>query len=88
METRFQGELSLSTDLAEFRYKGDIWADGITEKKEYDTREAWAFIRPSDFMDIKIGRQVLTWGTGELVFLNDLFPKDWQSFHRQEFGIS
>lgn len=33
-----------------------------------------------DYADIKIGRQILTWGTGDLVFLNDMFPKDWQSF--------
>src|SRR5690606_13481367 len=31
-------------------------------------------------MDTKIGRQVLTWGTGDLLFLNDLFPKDFISF--------
>ena len=31
-------------------------------------------------MDVKIGRQILTWGTGDLIFINDLFPKDWQSF--------
>jgi hypothetical protein len=31
-------------------------------------------------VDLKLGRQVLTWGTGDLIFLNDLFPKDWQSF--------
>ena len=31
-------------------------------------------------MGLEIGRQVLTWGTGDLVFLNDLFPKDWVSF--------
>ena len=31
-------------------------------------------------MDIKIGRQVLTWGTGDLLFINDLFPKDWKAF--------
>jgi len=30
--------------------------------------------------DIKMGRQILTWGTGDLLFVNDLFPKDWQSF--------
>jgi len=29
---------------------------------------------------LKVGRQILTWGTGDLVFINDLFPKDWQSF--------
>ena len=57
-----------------------MWGDGVTEKGEYDTREAWIFTRPTDFLDIKIGRQVLTWGTGDLVFLNDLFPKDWQSY--------
>jgi len=33
-----------------------------------------------DFVDVKIGRQVLTWGTGDLLFVNDLFPKDWKSF--------
>jgi hypothetical protein len=31
-------------------------------------------------MDVKVGRQILTWGTGDLVFLNDLFPKDYVSF--------
>jgi hypothetical protein len=31
-------------------------------------------------MDVKLGRQILTWGTGDLVFLNDLFPKDYESF--------
>ena len=30
--------------------------------------------------DVKIGQQVLTWGTGDYVFLNDLFPKDYPSF--------
>lgn len=80
MEARLQAELFTYTDWAEFKYKGDVWGDGISEKGEYDTREAWIFLRPTDFMDIKIGRQVLTWGTGDLVFLNDMFPKDWQSY--------
>jgi hypothetical protein len=29
---------------------------------------------------VKAGRQILTWGTGDLLFINDLFPKDWQAF--------
>jgi hypothetical protein len=80
MESRLQAEVFTCAPWAEFKYKGDVWADGITEKGEYDTREAWMFARPSDLLDVKIGRQVLTWGTGDLVFLNDLFPKDWQSY--------
>jgi hypothetical protein len=31
-------------------------------------------------MDVKAGRQILTWGTGDLLFINDHFPKDWVSF--------
>lgn len=80
MEARLQLELSVTDQWFDFKYKGDAWADGITERVEYDTRELWFFARPAGFLDMKIGRQVLTWGTGDLVFLNDLFPKDWRSF--------
>jgi hypothetical protein len=80
MEGRFQLDLSLYKDWAEFKYKGDFWGDGVTEQGDYDTRELWMFTRPTDYMDFKIGRQILTWGTGDMLFLNDLFPKDWQSF--------
>jgi hypothetical protein len=45
-----------------------------------DLREAHYSGTPLDFMDIRFGRQILTWGTGDLVFINDLFPKDWNSF--------
>lgn len=79
-ELRLQTELNVSREWVDFKYKGDVWTDGITEQGEYDVREVWFFSRPVDFLDIKIGRQILTWGTGDLVFLNDLFPKDWQSF--------
>jgi hypothetical protein len=80
METRLQADLFTYTDWVEFKLKGDLWADGVTEKGDGDLREAWFFERPFDFIDLKIGRQILTWGTGDLVFLNDLFPKDWQSY--------
>jgi hypothetical protein len=45
-----------------------------------DLREAFLALTPIDFMDLKAGRQILTWGTGDLIFINDLFPKDWNSF--------
>tara|TARA_B100001939_G_scaffold337186_2_gene341159 strand:- start:5718 stop:7100 length:1383 start_codon:yes stop_codon:yes gene_type:complete len=45
-----------------------------------DLREANLVFSPLDFVDVKLGRQILTWGTGDLVFINDLFPKDWNSF--------
>jgi hypothetical protein len=45
-----------------------------------DLREAHLLLRPVTFMDVKVGRQILTWGTGDLLFINDLFPKDFNSF--------
>lgn len=46
----------------------------------FDLREANAAFSPTEFSDVKAGRQILTWGTGDLLFINDLFPKDWNSF--------
>jgi len=45
-----------------------------------DLRQASLGFSPLSWMDVKLGRQILTWGTGDLVFINDLFPKDWVSF--------
>ena len=45
-----------------------------------DLREANFLMRPTSFADVKVGRQILTWGTGDLLFINDLFPKDWNAF--------
>ena len=45
-----------------------------------DLREANIEFSPADFMDVKLGRQILTWGTGDLLFINDMFSKDWNSF--------
>ena len=80
MENRLQLDLSSYLDRADLKFKGDLIGDLVTEQAHFDLREANIFTRPLDFMDLKIGRQVLTWGTGDLVFINDLFPKDWKSF--------
>jgi len=80
METRLQLDLSSNLDWADLKFKGDCVGDLATEEADFDIREAYIFTLPIDSMDLKIGRQILTWGTGDLVFINDLFPKDWQSF--------
>jgi hypothetical protein len=80
MEARYQFDLFSMRDWGDIKVKGDVYGDGVEEKAVFDLREANIFGRPTDFMDVKLGRQVLTWGTGDLVFINDLFPKDWQSF--------
>jgi len=80
MENRLQVDLSSFLDWGDLKVKGDVIGDMIEEQADFDLREANIFTRPFDFVDLKVGRQILTWGTGDLLFINDLFPKDWQSF--------
>jgi len=80
METRLQTDLSAYPEWGDIKVKGDVYGDMVEEQAEFDLREANVFTQPLDFMDLKVGRQILTWGTGDLIFINDMFPKDWQSF--------
>jgi hypothetical protein len=80
METRLQLDMSTYTGWAEFKFKGDTFGCLVTEGGHFDMREAYMSLTPMDFLDTKVGRQILTWGTGDLLFINDMFPKDWQSF--------
>ncbi len=79
-ETRLQLHLFKVLDWAKFRIKSDFLYDGVMEGADVDLREASAILTPFEFMDLKVGRQILTWGTGDYIFINDLFPKDYKSF--------
>ena len=68
-------------------FKGDLAWDQVVEEVDADVRELVASFRAGSRTDIRLGRQVLTWGTGDLLFLNDLFPKDWQSFFIGRDGV-
>lgn len=61
-------------------FKGDALFDDYDDDFDVEPREFNVRFSPADSVDLKIGRQVLTWGTGDLLFLNDLFPKSWVSF--------
>ncbi len=57
----------------------DALGDAVVDDLDASVRElAWGF--STGRWDWRTGRQVLTWGTGDLLFLNDLFPKGWVSF--------
>jgi hypothetical protein len=79
-EVRFRLDLSHFSDRADVAAKVDLTADAISDEVDIDIRQARVTVRAADWLDIRVGRQVLTWGTGDFVFLNDLFPKDFISF--------
>jgi hypothetical protein len=79
-EARFRLDLSHFTDFAELSFKGDLVGDDRSDDVEIDIRQAVITMGASEWLNVRGGRQVLTWGTGDFVFLNDLFPKDFVSF--------
>jgi hypothetical protein len=87
-ESRLQLELSRVGDWA-LQLKTDLYYDDLLDQDSVeleegrgwvDLREANLSFSPHPIADVKLGRQILTWGTGDLLFINDLFPKDWQAF--------
>lgn len=79
-EIRLQLDLSKNTENYGLIFRSDFYYDDVVTTSKWHIREANIFLYPLDTLDLKIGRQILTWGVGDLLFINDLFPKDWQSF--------
>ncbi len=72
--------LNYSHQSFEFVSKGELIYDNVISDTYWQTRELNISFSPSESTDVKLGRQILTWGTGDYIFLNDLFAKNWQSF--------
>jgi hypothetical protein len=64
---------------ASARVKGDFLLDNVAEEFDVDLREAYVDYTTGNF-DFRLGRQIVTWGVGDLIFINDVFPKDYVSF--------
>ncbi len=89
-ELRFQIGGTWYHDLFTLTARSDFIYDSVANNHEridletgegpVDLRELNVLFTPVDWADIKVGRQILTWGTGDLLFVNDLFSKDWKSF--------
>jgi len=76
-----EGQNYLADHGAIVNVKGDAALDEyFGGKTALDLRELNLSLSPSSLMDLKAGRQILTWGTGEYLFINDMFPKDYVSF--------
>lgn len=79
-DLRVRAETEWAGDRVELGLKLDALYDNYASELALEARELSLAFSPAAAIDMKLGRQVLTWGTGDLVFLNDLFPKSWVSF--------
>ncbi|NQZ89700.1 MAG: hypothetical protein HRT54_19175 [Colwellia sp.] len=50
-------------------------------ESKIDLREAYVELPPNEYMQVRIGRQNILWGLGDLIVSNDLFPKDYSGLY-------
>lgn len=79
-ESRIGFDLSRDDDYASLRCRYDFVVNGADRATTSISIRDLHVAISNDWLDFKIGRFVSTWGVGELVFLNDLFRTDWESF--------
>ncbi len=82
-ESRWHQQFDYANDQMSFHWGHDVWFDDVPSSDEsglsFDLRE-FNFQFSLKNTDLILGRQITTWGTGDLLFINDMFPKDWVSF--------
>ncbi len=79
-EIRWNQQFQYSDEQLDFNWTHDIWLDDVIGGLQFDLRELNFKFSLGEKTDVILGRQISTWGKGDLVFINDMFPKDWQSF--------
>ncbi len=80
-EVRLQMKLEQYSGGGEFFARTDFVYDDVTEPKyDWELREGYVKFTLFKYVDFKLGRQISTWGTGDLIFINDVFAKDYRSF--------
>jgi len=80
-DERLRVELSGDTANGKlsFLFKGDLFHDAVANEFSGVVREAYLDYSHGP-LDLCLGRQIVTWGVGDLLFINDVFPKDWSAF--------
>lgn len=78
-EERFQLKLEASYSGVSIFTKTDVFYDAVGNEVGFDIREAYLDYF-SKLWDVRVGRQIITWGVGDLIFINDVFPKDFAAF--------
>lgn len=80
VEERVQLNLEGKRDPYHLTIKTDVCYDHIDNEADIELREGY-IDAISDNWDIRLGRQIITWGLGDLIFITDVFPKDYEAFY-------
>ncbi len=76
---RFQLKLGMNYRGVSIFTKTDVFYDAVENEVGLAPRESYLDYT-SKLWDVRVGRQIITWGAGDLIFINDIFPKDFAAF--------
>ncbi|TAN45160.1 MAG: hypothetical protein EPN22_03965 [Nitrospirae bacterium] len=79
VEERVQLKLDASKEPFRLFIKADALLDHVDPKGDVEIREGYLDYTSKSW-DARLGRQVVTWGLGDMIFINDVFPKDYEAF--------
>lgn len=76
-----RGQLRLDATREPYRLfiKTDVFYDNVAQAQDVELREGYVDLTGEKW-DARAGRQIITWGVGDLIFINDVFPKDYEAF--------
>lgn len=79
-DERVRIKLNASKEPVDLLIKADALYDNIESNADVELREGY-LNSSGESWDVRAGRQVITWGIGDLIFINDIFPKDHEAFY-------
>lgn len=74
---RIQLKTSGDSKFGKYYLKVDFANDGVEDQQQVKLQEARWVTSPLEWIDLSIGNQVSTWGVADMLYINDLFPKNW-----------
>lgn len=72
-EGRFDAGLAATARL-------DAYRDAAIDRSDVEARELFAEMPLGQSASVRAGRQILTWGVSDYLFVNDIFPKNYDAF--------
>ncbi|MBI3067936.1 MAG: hypothetical protein HYY79_03365, partial [Betaproteobacteria bacterium] len=79
LRARLKVEGSTAGGAAAFSGQFDLARDAVLATTTGKAREFYGDL-VAEKAALRVGRQVITWGVGDLLFIHDTFPKDWRAF--------
>jgi len=80
-EARLRGDVDINSDsgVTAGVAKIEFVNDSIDRTADIEVRELYGEYL-GDIIEIRAGRQMITWGIADRLFINDVFPKNWTAF--------